>query len=68
MKKIHIHQATKQLLSQLGKDWETYITEALKLYNSYHRKKFLSDQLKNESQLVTEDSIHILQEFEQLQA
>ncbi len=43
-----------------------YINEALSFYNKLNRRRFLKRQLSNESRLVREDSLNILEVFERL--
>jgi hypothetical protein len=43
-----------------------YINRALDFYNSYNKRKLLRKQLHAESQLVREDSLEILHEFEEV--
>lgn len=45
----------------------TYINRALDFYNAYNRRKLLKAQLHRESQLVSGDSMRILDEFEHLE-
>ncbi|MDD5675187.1 MAG: hypothetical protein PHC61_13545 [Chitinivibrionales bacterium] len=44
-----------------------YINRALDFYNTYNKRKLLRKQFHTESQLVREDSLRILQEFEKIE-
>ncbi len=41
-----------------------YINEAVNLYNIYQKRRILKNQLSQESNLVSENSLEILKEFE----
>lgn len=43
-----------------------YINEAVNLYNIYQKRRILKNQLSQESNLVSENSLEILKEFESL--
>ena len=43
-----------------------YINEAVNLYNTYQQRRILKNQLAKESNLVSENSLEILKEFELL--
>ncbi len=43
-----------------------YINEAVNLYNIYQKRRILKSQLSQESNLVSENSLEILKEFELL--
>ena len=43
-----------------------YINEAVNLYNIYQKRRILKNQLSQESNLVSENSLEILKEFELL--
>ena len=43
-----------------------YINEAVNLYNTYQKRRILKNQLAKESNLVRENSLEILKEFELL--
>lgn len=45
----------------------TYINKALEFYNSFNKRKLLKTQLLKESKLVKENSIHVLNEFDQIE-
>ncbi len=43
-----------------------YINDAVNLYNIYQKRRILKNQLSQESNLVSENSLEILKEFELL--
>ncbi len=45
----------------------TYINKALEFYNSFNQRKLLKTQLLKESKLVNKNSIHVLNEFDQIE-
>jgi len=57
---------TEQILSNLTKSRNRYINEALAYYNRLQKRRLLEKKLKIESRLVQEDSISVLNEFEDL--
>ena len=56
---------TEALLKHLQTSRNGYINEAVEYYNQYQRRKLIEEQLAQESKLVSEDSMHVLNEFEQ---
>ncbi|NVO02243.1 MAG: hypothetical protein HXX09_06025 [Bacteroidetes bacterium] len=61
-----VFSETEQVLSKLKKPRNRYINEALLYYNRLQRKKLLSKLLEAESKLVSEESLKVLAEFENL--
>ena len=61
-----VFSETEQVLSKLKKPRNRYINEALLYYNRLQRKKLLSKLLEAESKLVSEESLKVLSEFENL--
>lgn len=61
-----IFEETEELLSKLSKPRNRYINEALHYYNQVQKKKLISKQLISDSKLVSEESMHVLNEFENL--
>lgn len=55
---------TEEILSQIKKTRNRYINDALDYYNRHQRRIILEKRLKNESELVREESISVLHEFE----
>ncbi len=62
-----IYKETERLLAVLDVSRNSYINEAVKYYNEYQRRKLLEKQLIQESQLISEDSMRVLKEFESLE-
>jgi hypothetical protein len=61
-----IFEDTEELTAKLKLARNRYINEAVNIYNQFNKRKLLKNQLMLESKLVSEDSMDILNEFEQL--
>lgn len=61
-----IFQETEKIVTRVKKSRNRYINDAIEFYNRLHRRKLLSNQLSNESKVVSRDSLEILAEFEKL--
>lgn len=57
---------TEMILSEIKKPRNRYINEALDYYNKLQRRLILEKKLKAESQLVKENSMTVLKEFEEI--
>ena len=57
---------TEKILSRIKKPRNRYINEAIAYYNRLQRRLLLEKQLEKESELVKEDSMTILKEFEEI--
>jgi hypothetical protein len=57
---------TEKILSRLRKSRNRYINEAIEYYNRIQRRMILEQKLKAESDLVKDDSLDILREFESI--
>ena len=57
---------TEKILSGIRKSRNKYINEALNYYNRIQRRLILEKKLKLESDLVKENSISILKDFEEI--
>jgi hypothetical protein len=57
---------TEKIVSKVKKNRNRYINEAIEFYNKLHKRRLLSKQLGKESKLVSDESIKVLAEFEQL--
>ena len=57
---------TEVILSKIKKPRNRYINEALDYYNRIQRRKILEAKLKKESSLVKEESLSVLNEFEEI--
>lgn len=55
---------TEEILSRIKKSRNRYINDALDYYNRHQRRIILEKRLKNESELIREESISVLHEFE----
>ena len=57
---------TENILSKIKKPRNRYINEALEYYNKIQRRKILESKLKKESPLVKDESLSVLNEFEEI--
>jgi len=57
---------TEKILSKLKKPRNRYINEAIDYYNKMQKRKLLENKLQKESQLVKEDSLSVLKDFEDI--
>ena len=57
---------TEKILSKVKKSRNRYINEALDHYNRFQRRMILENKLRKESDVVREDSIDILMDFEDI--
>ncbi len=57
---------TEKILSVMKKPRNRYINEAIEYYNKLQKRMILEKKLRKESELVREDSISVLKEFEEL--
>jgi len=58
---------TENILSRIKKPRNRYINEALEYYNKVQKRQILEKRLKVESELVKEESLNILKEFEEIE-
>ncbi len=61
-----VYEETEQLLEKIKKPRNRYINEALQYYNRIQKRKIISELLVLESKLVCEESMNVLNEFENL--
>jgi hypothetical protein len=61
-----VYEETEQLLAKIKKPRNRYINEALQYYNRLQKRKIISKLLVQESKLVSEESMKVLNEFENL--
>jgi len=61
-----IFEETEKILSRLKKPRNRYINEAIDYYNKIQRKKILEYKLIKESNIVREDSMNTLKDFEEI--
>lgn len=57
---------TEKILSKIRKSRNRYINEALDHYNRFQRRMILENKLRKESDVVREDSMDILRDFEDI--
>ena len=57
---------TENILSKIKKPRNRYINEALEYYNKIQRRKILEKKKKKESALVKDESLSVLNEFEEI--
>ena len=62
----HIFSETENILLKLKKPRNRYINEAIDQYNKYQRRKLLQKRLSKESEMVRDDSMRILRDFEEI--
>lgn len=62
-----IFQETEELLGKMKTSRNRYINEALDFYNKVQKRKMLEKILAKESELVREESMKVLAEFEILE-
>jgi hypothetical protein len=57
---------TEKILSKIMKPRNRYINEAIEYYNKIQRRRILELKLAKESELVRNESISVLKEFEEI--
>ena len=61
-----IFRETEKILSRIKKPRNRYINEALNYYNRLQRRLILEKKLKKESELIRNDSMSVLKDFEEI--
>jgi hypothetical protein len=61
-----IFDETEQVIIHMKKSRNRYINEALDYYNKVQKRKLLASRLEKESNLVKEESLNVLHEFEMI--
>ena len=61
-----VFSETEEVVNQINKPRNRYINEALHFYNKMQKRKILASQLEKESKLVQEESMKVLNDFEQI--
>ena len=56
---------TEKILSKIKKPRNRYINEAIEYYNKVQKRLLLEKSLRKESELVRDDSMEVLKEFEE---
>ncbi|PKP17244.1 MAG: hypothetical protein CVU05_15915, partial [Bacteroidetes bacterium HGW-Bacteroidetes-21] len=59
-------QETEKVLAKLKKPRNRYINEALQYYNRLQSKRLIEKKLSYESHIVSEESLRVLNDFENL--
>lgn len=62
-----VFEETEQLLAKIQKTRNRYINEALEYYNQIQKKKLIEQLLIADSKLVSDESMKVLHEFENLE-
>jgi predicted transcriptional regulator len=62
----NVFQETEQVTGYLKKSRNRYINDALDHYNKIQRRKMLETKLASESGLVIDESMRVLNEFDQI--
>jgi hypothetical protein len=61
-----IFNEAEEITNSLNVARNRYINEAVNLYNRVNKRRLLKKQLSKESEMVSKDSMEILNEFEML--
>ena len=62
-----VFEEAEKILQQSGKPRNAYFNEAINLYNKLWRRKLLKKTLVEESALVADESLQVLEAFELLE-
>ena len=62
-----VFRETEEILQRLRKPRNAYINEAVNLYNNLWKRRVLKEALVQDSALVAEDSLEVLEVYEQLE-
>jgi hypothetical protein len=62
----HIFGETEEVLSKINKPRNRYINEAINYYNKLQNRRLLKIRLEKESNIVKEDSMSVLEDFENI--
>lgn len=62
-----IFEETEKLIEKMQKTRNRYINEALQHYNQIQKKKLIEQLLISDSKLVSDESMKVLHEFENLE-
>ena len=62
-----VFQDTEEVLRHVQKPRNAYLNEAVNFYNHLWRRKILKEVLVRESAMVADDSLEVLEAFEQLE-
>lgn len=62
-----VYKETEELLEKIKKPRNRYINEALKYYNRIQKNEIIEKLLEAESEIVRDESMKVLSEFEKLE-
>jgi hypothetical protein len=62
--KDDVFAETEDIIGSIQKPRNAYINEALSFYNKFIKRRLLKEQLKKESQMISESSLEALRELE----
>ncbi|HLG31106.1 MAG TPA: hypothetical protein VI387_12930 [Candidatus Brocadiales bacterium] len=65
--KDEVFQETEEILRKSRRPRNAYFNEAINLYNKLWKRRLLKKTLAKESAMVSEDSMEILEAFEQIE-
>ena len=65
--KDHVFRETEEILKRRRESRNAYFNEAIDLYNRLWKRKVLRQKLVEESRLVSDESLLVLEEFEALE-
>ena len=58
---------TEEVVEKIKKSRNRYINEALRYYNRLHRRKLLAKKFEYESNLVRDESMAVMEDFDQIE-
>jgi len=61
-----IYGETEKILTKIKKPRNRYINEAIDYYNKIYQRKILQKILEKESDMVRDDSMNVLKDFEEI--
>ena len=61
-----IFKETEKIILKIKKPRNRYINEAIAFYNKIQRRQILEKKLRKESELVKNDSMSVLKDFEEI--
>ena len=61
-----IFSETEKIVAMMKKPRNRYINEAIDFYNKHQKRVVLERKLQRESEIVREDSMNILNDFEEI--
>ena len=62
-----VFRETEEILQRLRKPRNAYLNEAINLYNKLWKRRVLKEALVQDSALVADESLEVLEVFEQLE-